>query len=152
MEAIGITVVVMAGLSAALQILAAPLVQDKLTPQEEDRRRTTLDNQDTDAQGRVLKLLAVLDEAQKSAHARISAKGTGPRGNGKLFGKKGKLEDLSEDQPVPPSHHDVVKELSEGLSDINPLNGKHFRKASQQSPKKSKKRACFWKYCIQQNK
>ncbi|KYO22808.1 hypothetical protein Y1Q_0003288 [Alligator mississippiensis] len=114
-----------------------------------DKRRTALDSPAADQRGKILTLLSAFDEAQKSANPRLSPKLTGLKAYAKMFGKKVKMEGLNGGQSNPPFHQEGTAELSEDLLEINPLHGKNFRKSAPQVPKKSKKRACFWKYCVQ---
>ncbi|CAM2096928.1 unnamed protein product [Caretta caretta] len=134
----------------SFQASASPGVPEKLQLQEEeDKRRTALENPAVDQQGKILKMLSAFDEAQKCANPRLSPKTTGRKAYAKMFGKKVKMEGLNEGQSNPLAHQEGAAELSKGLLEINLLSGKNFRKSAPQSPKKSKKRACFWKYCVQ---
>ncbi|KAK9402124.1 runt-related transcription factor 1 [Crotalus adamanteus] len=73
-----------------------------------------------------------------------------PGVHAKVFGKTIKRDLLTKGQTSPHfSQHDSIVESSKDFLKTYPLTGKNSQKAALQPSKKSKKRACFWKYCVQ---
>nr|QZA73603.1 prepro-urotensin II-related peptide 2-L [Xenopus laevis] len=131
------------------QVRSSPLMGQNQQLSEEVKEETQMEEMEPEQQKIMVTFLALLDKAEKSASSRFAARITGVRANPKLFGKKNRMEELREEHSNPILHLEESVDQTEDLTELNPVRGKHFRKASQSLPRKSKKRACFWKYCIQ---
>ncbi|KAE8621564.1 hypothetical protein XENTR_v10004882 [Xenopus tropicalis] len=131
------------------QVRSSPLMAQNLQLSDEERLETLMEELEPEQQERIVTFLALLDKAEKIASSRFAGRITGVRANTKLFGKKNRMEELREEHSHPTFHVEEPVDQTEELTELNPVRGKHFRKAAQSLPRKSKKRACFWKYCIQ---
>ncbi|XP_077340653.1 uncharacterized protein LOC143984243 isoform X2 [Lithobates pipiens] len=147
MDSVVILILVAMALFSTTQLVhCAPQGRDdalRLGEEQIERERPETDERDG-----IVTFLALLEKAEKIASSRFAAQITGIRANNKLFGKKNRMEDLREEQANPAFHQEESVDQADELADHSPMKGKHFRKVSQGLPRKSKKRACFWKYCI----
>ncbi|XP_077200360.1 uncharacterized protein LOC143840696 isoform X2 [Paroedura picta] len=118
---------------------------DNLQHQEDKKQRVVKEHRDNQ-QRKIAEFLSAFDKVQKSTKAKLFPKTTDLQVYTKMFGKTIKMEEFDDSQSMPPiSHEEAIVDFLE----IYPLSGKNFRKATPLSSKKSKKRACFWKYCVQ---
>ncbi|CAH2219201.1 prepro-urotensin II-related peptide [Pelobates cultripes] len=139
-------------ISTACLAKSSPLIADTFQMGEEEEEQSLAEIIEPDQQEQIVTFLALLDKAEKSANARFAARITGVRGNTRLVGKKNRMEDMREEISNPSVHQEESTDHIDELTEYSPIGGKHFRKAVQNTPRKKKKRACFWKYCIQTSK
>ncbi|KAM4045267.1 uncharacterized protein ACNLHF_009073 [Anomaloglossus baeobatrachus] len=143
-----ISVIATALISTTRVVKCSPLGTETLQLRDEETEQTQQEHLAAENTDGVVEFLALLEKAEKIASSRFAAKITGIKAN-KLFGKKNRLDEAREERPSPSFHLEENVDHTDEIADNTPVRGRHFRKISQNLPRKSKKRACFWKYCIQ---
>ncbi|XP_077783450.1 uncharacterized protein LOC144327511 isoform X1 [Podarcis muralis] len=135
--------------SSTVQTMSPPMMLDKLQHQEGKSQRA-MEESASNQQRKILGFLSAFDDIQKSTKPRLDPKTTGLQAYAKKFGKTIRKDILDEPQASRSfSQQDDVAESRKDHLRKSPLIGKNFRKAAPSSSKKAKKRACFWKYCVQ---
>ncbi|XP_078245020.1 uncharacterized protein LOC144587737 isoform X2 [Pogona vitticeps] len=117
---------------------------------QKERSQQPVQETPANQQRTILDFLSAVDEVQKSTKLQLLPKSREHQAYTKMFGKSIKKDGLGEGQASPLfSQEEGVAESKKSILKIQPLSVKNFRKAAPHSTKKSKKRACFWKYCVQ---
>ncbi|XP_039602004.1 urotensin II-related peptide isoform X2 [Polypterus senegalus] len=119
--------------TAVSALTGAPVKSSNLKTVAEDETVLDFSESPAESQGLILKILSAFEEDHKShPFADLQA-------NRRPVGRKMKMG-LSEKNPTASTALLLFGE---------PLPGRTVKKASPPAGKKPKKRACFWKYCIQ---
>ncbi|XP_051783250.1 urotensin II-related peptide isoform X2 [Erpetoichthys calabaricus] len=119
--------------TAVSTLTGAPVKSSNLKTVAEDQTDLDFSESPAESQGLILKILSAFEEDHKS-HPFVDV-----QANRRPVGRKMKMR-LSEKNPTASAALLLFGE---------PLPGRTVKKASPQAGKKPKKRACFWKYCIQ---
>ncbi|KAK1170112.1 urotensin II-related peptide [Acipenser oxyrinchus oxyrinchus] len=134
-------------------VRCSPVGSQQVQSEEDERKHPDSVEIHSERRGKILRILTALEESRKSesVSSKLSAQITGARANTRTLGRRAKMfSEESQVAPTPSSQDEgSLLEFNDELSDPRYLGGRSFKKSVPPPAKKPKKRACFWKYCVQ---
>ncbi|KAK6485324.1 urotensin II-related peptide [Huso huso] len=133
-------------------VRCSPVGSEQVQSEEDERKYPDSVEIHSERRGKIQRILTALEESRKSESEQNWRPDHGARvTNTRTLGRRAKtFSEESQVAPTPSSQDEgSLLEFNDELSDPRYLGGRSFKKSVPPPAKKPKKRACFWKYCVQ---